>query len=245
MNPEQTESIDLLERLALIRSRVSTALVNRKEELGRVTLIAVGKGHSADSIRQLYAIGVRDFAENYGQEFLSKKSELDDLEDIQWHFIGHLQSNKAKKIAQTGCLIHSVDRISLVDELIKAGCPQKPIKILLQLQIDPTDLNKSGCSFEEATLLCGKVSQHPHLSWQGFMGIGPAQCSPEKTLILYENFVRKARSLWEEYSLRDPSRSLRPMLLSLGMSDDLEIAVRCGATHIRVGSALLGPRPKK
>lgn len=243
-----TESIPnevYLDRLALVQARVATAVVSRSEFHKNVSVVVVGKGHPASAIRQLYTLGLRDFAENYAQEFLKKHSELSDLPDIRWHFIGHLQSNKAKKIAQTGCLIHSVDRLSVVNELLKSGTPDAPIKILVQMQVDPTDTNKSGCPVEEAGELCNFIAHQPQLSWEGFMGIGPADCSSDKLQLLYESFCRKADLLWEQYSLRDPSRQLRPMNLSLGMSDDLEIAIRCGATHIRIGSAVMGPRPKK
>ena len=234
----------LNERLTLLRSRISTALVTQKTYDNDVNIIAVGKGHTSEALRQLYNLGLRNFAENYGQEFLKKYAELRDLNDIQWHFIGSLQSNKARKIAETGCLIHSVDRLSLLNELIKSGAPNQIIRILIQLQIDSEDKNKSGCTLDDAHVLCSKIIQNPYLSWEGFMGIGPANCSPERLQILYENFMRRATLLWETYSLRDPSRKLRPMTISLGMSDDLEIAIRCGATHVRIGTALLGPRQK-
>ena len=233
------------QRLELVRSRISTALIHVGKKTDDIILVAVGKGHSVSSIRELYDLGIRDFAENYAQEFLKKRIELADLPEIRWHFIGHLQSNKAKSIAQTSCLIHSLDRISLLDELLKIATPLHPVRVLLQLQVDPNDRNKSGCAFEDASKLCAKISQHPGLIWDGFMGMGPAESSSEMLLMLYDKFVRRASQLWEEHSLRDPSRALRPMKISLGMSDDLEIAIRCGATHIRIGSALFGPRPKK
>lgn len=239
------ETIAIAERLKLVRSRVATAEVQRSQHDTHVSLIAVGKGHPTERIRELYSLGLRDFAENYAQEYLKKRAELTDLADIRWHFIGHLQTNKAKKVAQSGCLIHSVDRISLVDELIKCAAPGEPIRILLQLQVDPNDSQKSGCNAEDARMICSKISVSPGLIWEGFMGMGPYDCHPEILRQLYEKFMLNARKLWEEFSLRDPSRQLRPMKVSLGMSDDLEIAIRCGSTHIRVGSALLGERPPK
>lgn len=232
------------ERLELVRSRIATALIRVGKKTDDVTLIAVGKGHSVSSIRELYNLGIRDFAENYAQEFLKKRIELADLREIRWHFTGHLQSNKAKNIARMSCSIHSLDRMSLLDELLKIAAPLHSVRVLLQLQVDPNDRNKSGCTFEDASKLCAIISQHPGLIWDGFMGIGPAESSSEMLLMLYERFVRKASQLWEEHSLRDPSRALRPIKISLGMSDDLEIAIRCGATHIRIGRALFGPRPK-
>ncbi|MBM3383317.1 MAG: YggS family pyridoxal phosphate-dependent enzyme [Betaproteobacteria bacterium] len=243
LNPENNDTA--ISRLELVRSRISTAVFHRQDANSEITLIAVGKGHSSEKIRELYALGIRDFAENYAQEYFRKKTELSDLTDIRWHFIGHLQSNKAKKVAQTGCLIHGLDRSSLLEELIKSADPSAPTKILLQLQVDPTDTNKSGCSLAEAHELCAKISAAPGLLWEGFMGMGPADCPQDVLRMLYEKFMRNASQLWEKYSLRDPSRQLRPMKISLGMSDDLELAIRCGSNHIRIGSALFGARPAK
>jgi hypothetical protein len=236
---------DAQERLAAIKSRIETALIGTGRKASDVTIIAVSKGHPAEAIRELHALGIRDFGESYAQEFSQKTAELADLTDIRWHFIGHLQSNKIKKILVRHPLIHSLDRRSLLNELTKHADPANPIRVLLQLQVDPADLNKSGCTRAEAETLCPLLTGIPGLLWDGFMGIGPADCGPERLRWLYEQFISSAQILWEEFSLRDPSRKTREPRISLGMSDDLETALRAGANTIRIGSHLFGPRPSK
>lgn len=233
------------DRLNIIQSRIAKALLGSGRKAQDVTLIAVSKGHSAESIRELYNLGIRDFGESYAGEFCKKVGETADLSDIRWHFIGHLQSNKAKRVAQMRPLIHSLDRPTLLRELSKFASPSEPLKVLIQLQVDPEDVNKSGCSAEEAHELCRQLAQTPGLEWEGFMGIGPASASAEKLAWLYDQFRSRAMLLWDQYSRRDPSRRTREVKLSLGMSDDLEIALRSGSNMIRVGSALFGPRPAK
>lgn len=245
MSFKPSENDTAVARLELVRSRIATAAFHRPQNGAEVTLIAVGKGHPSEKIRELYALGLRDFAENYAQEYFRKRNELSDLVDIRWHFIGHLQTNKAKKIIQTDCLIHGLDRMSLLDELLKGAQASAPTRVLVQLQVDPNDANKSGCTLPQAHELCAKISESPGILWEGFMGMGPADCAPEALQRLYEKFMLDATELWEQHSLRDPSRQLRPMKISLGMSDDLEIAIRCGSNHVRIGSALFGARPPR
>lgn len=235
----------LSENLKTIHGRVQAALRTSTKAACEPVIIAVTKGHTCDAIRELYALGIRNFAESYVQEFVSKHSELRDLSDINWHFVGVLQSNKAKKILHTNCLIHSLDRLSLFQALSRHVSPEHPVRVLVQLQVDPLDSNKSGCDLDEAKKLCELLVSNPGFNWQGFMGIGPFGATDEQLQSLYRKFSDKAELLWEEFSLRHPSRELRTMTLSLGMSDDLETAIACGSTHIRVGTALLGPRAPK
>lgn len=235
----------LSESLQALRLRIETARLHCNPASPKPVIIAVSKGHSTNAIRELYKFGIRNFAESYVQEYLKKHEELSDLSDIAWHFVGALQSNKAKKILNTHCLIHSLDRLSLFQALSKAAKPESPVKVLVQLQVDPLDLNKSGCTFEDARELCSLLVKNPGFDWQGFMGIGPLGASTQELESLYNELADKARELWEEFSLRNPSRELRPMKLSLGMSDDLETALRVGSTHLRIGTALFGQRSRK
>jgi pyridoxal phosphate enzyme (YggS family) len=233
------------QRLAILRSRMATALIGQHHKAQEVTLVAVSKGQTTEAIRHAYALGVRDFGESYAQEFLKKADELSDLKEIRWHFIGHVQSNKIKKIVPFNPVVHTLDRTSLLNELVQFISPAAPLRIMIQLQIDPTDVSKFGCTLAEADELCQRVAQTPGLLWDGFMGIGPANATPERLKWMYDEFNSIARHLWERYSRRDPSRKLPDMKLSLGMSDDLEIAIRSGSNLVRVGSALFGPRPPK
>ncbi|NBW81266.1 YggS family pyridoxal phosphate-dependent enzyme [bacterium] len=214
-----------------------------QRKLEDVTIIAVSKGHSTQAIRQFYNLGLRDFGESYAQEFAKKAEELADLKDLRWHFIGHLQSNKVRKIISWKPIIHALDRQSLLEELCKYAHPADPLRVLLQLQIDSADVNKSGCARPEADELCQRIASIPGIHLEGFMGIGPDIDDHEKLKWLYEGFSSTAHYLWEQYSLRDPSRRTREAKISLGMSGDLEIALRCGSNIVRIGTALFGPRP--
>lgn len=233
------------DRLKFIQSRMATALIGSDRTMEDLTLVAVSKGHTVESIRKLYQLGARDFGESYAGEFCQKFEELSDLKDLRWHFIGHLQTNKVRKIISARPLIHSLDRQSLLSELKKFADPANPLRVLIQLQVDPNDSNKSGCTRETAEDLCQQLSQIPGLSWEGFMGIGPAHAEAEKLSWLYDQFRSTAHLLWEQYSQRDPSRKIRVPKISLGMSDDLEIALRNGSNMLRIGSALFGERPRK
>ncbi|MFZ9519135.1 MAG: YggS family pyridoxal phosphate-dependent enzyme [Silvanigrellaceae bacterium] len=233
------------ERLMALRSRIATALMGGQNKPDDITIVAVSKGHPAKSIRQFYELGLRDFGESYAQEFVKKAEELSDLKDLRWHFIGHLQSNKVRKIMSCKPTIHALDRVSLLDELCKFADPAEPIKVLLQLQVDSTDVNKSGCIRPDADELCKRIANIPGISLEGFMGIGPDIDDHEQLKWLYERFSETAQFLWEQYSLRDPTRKTRESRISLGMSDDLEIALRSGSNMLRIGSALFGPRPGK
>lgn len=245
MIEEHSEATSLEKRLRVLCKRIENCVSNCSPARARPTMIAVSKGHGSDAIRELYRLGLRHFAESYVQEYLKKVEELSDLSDISWHFVGALQSNKAKRIIPTRCLIHSLDRVSLFETLSKSAHPEQPIQVLVQLQVDPLDLNKSGCTLEDARQLCSLLVKNPGFDWQGFMGIGPFGKTNETLEQLYKDLTKKAQILWEEFSLRDPSRELRPMKLSLGMSDDLEVAIQAGSTHVRIGTALLGERPLK
>jgi PLP dependent protein len=245
MNERPPNISEYSNKLQALYDRINSEVASRVPAGISPTLIAVSKGHSSLAIRELYHLGVRHFAESYVQEFLKKFDELSDIRDISWHFVGVLQSNKAKKIISTRCLIHSLDRVSLFEALSKTARPELPLQVLVQLQVDPLDLNKSGCTFEEARRLCSLLVKNPGFDWQGFMGIGPYGKPNEVLKSLYGEFAAQARELWEEFSLRDPSREMRPMKLSLGMSDDLETALQAGSTHLRIGTALFGERPHK
>lgn len=233
------------QRLEIIRSRIATALIGSQRRVEDVTLVAVSKGHPSSAVRKFYNLGLRHFGESYAQEFCQKKEDLRDLQDIQWHFIGHLQSNKTKQIAPFRPLVHSLDRLSLLKELSKFAHPSDPIHVLLQLQVDPYDKNKSGCTMKDAEEICQSIVQYPGIVWEGFMGIGPAETPLDALQKFYEHFLKNAFNLWEKYSLRDPSRNTRQPKISLGMSDDLEVSLRCGSNLVRIGQSLFGPRPTK
>ena len=223
----------LAERLAAVRARIQSAERRFAREPGSVQLLAVSKRHPADAIRACAAMGQRLFGESYAQEALEKIHDLADL-DLEWHFIGPLQSNKTRPIAERFHWVHSVDREKTARRLSEqrpAALP--PLNVCLQVNIS-AEASKSGCTLEELTELAPLVATLPGLRLRGLMGI-PAH---------REGFEAQ----------REPFRCLREALeglrrtgleldtLSMGMSDDLEAAVAGGATLVRIGSAIFGPR---
>ena len=161
----ELDNSEFEKRLKFIQSRMATALIGSDRKTEDLTLVAVSKGHTVESIRRFYQLGIRDFGESYAGEFCQKSEEICELKDIRWHFIGHLQTNKVRKIISARPLIHSLDRQSLLNELKKFADPANPLRVLIQLQVDPHDTNKSGCTREEAENLCQQLVQIPGLSW--------------------------------------------------------------------------------
>ena len=236
----------------MIRDNLSTI---RKELPSGVTLVAVSKFHPSSAIREAYEAGQRDFAESRPQELAAKAAELPP--DIRWHFIGHLQRNKLKMVLPYAYLIHSVDSVKLLDEIQKfAAKDNLRVRILLEVFIS-SDSTKQGFSFEEARNLIsifasqGAPSQgaspYPTIILCGLMGMASLTDDTERILAEF----RSLKSLFDEArSLRaalraaqDDDAPLREFeILSMGMSGDYPLAIEAGATHVRIGTAIFGPR---
>jgi PLP dependent protein len=215
------------ERIVSIRSSLPTS----------VKLIAVSKQASAQSIRSAYAAGIRDFGESRIQEAASKQAELQDLPDITWHFIGHLQSNKVKKAIEQFPWIHSVDNLRLVQRLDQLAqqlgvSPQ----VCLQVKILP-DPNKSGWSVPELLADLPTLNQYKNLQIQGLMTIPPSGLNDSEIL----NVFNLNRELAKEIQEQNWSH-IKMQHLSMGMSGDYELAVQAGATMVRLGTILFGDR---
>jgi PLP dependent protein len=194
-----------------------------------VRVIAVTKQVSTALMRSAYEAGIRDFGENRVQEALQKQQELHDLTDIQWHFIGHLQSNKALKVVQHFDWIQSVDTLALAERIDRhAQAEGKTIQVCLQVKLRPDD-TKSGLSPDELRRSMPHIAQLPALRIQGLMLIPPASLDSEALLI----YFKEAALLAQELELKQ---------LSMGMSSDYPIAIQCGATMIRPGRVLFGQR---
>ena len=202
-----------------------------------VTLVAVSKLKSVEDIQQLYDMGQRDFAENYVQELMDKQAVLP--EDIRWHFIGHLQSNKVKYIASFVHLIQSADSEKLLKEIDKqAERHQRKINCLLQVHI-AEEQTKFG--FSEGELLNVSVHEYNHLTVSGLMGM--ASFSDDKEKVGSE--FNKLRALQESLQLKGSTLNVDPStfnILSMGMSDDYETAISCGSNMVRIGSLIFGRR---
>lgn len=220
------------------------ALEAQLQPLGKtpqdITVVAVSKNQPENHIKQAYACGVRDFGENYVQEWLKKSSALaQDCPDIRWHLIGPLQKNKIKFLSPHIACLHTLNSLALAQELEKKWAFPTRLPVLVQLQVDPADTTKAGLPVDQAPALCQFLAQSSkHLAWQGFMGIGPQDADSSRLATLYQAFSNTCHRLWDCYN----PHSSTPPTLSLGMSSDYALALQAGATLIRVGSALFPPR---
>ncbi|MNZ31986.1 hypothetical protein D3C78_493050 [compost metagenome] len=216
--------------IAKVRARIREAAQAAGRDAAGVGLLAVSKTKPAADIREAFAEGIADFGENYLQEALGKQGELADL-PIAWHFIGPIQSNKTRPIAEHFHWVHSVDRLKIAQRLSEqrpAGLP--PLNVCLQVNVSGED-SKSGCAPEELPALAAAVAKLPNLALRGLMAI------PEPTDDIAAQHAAFAR-------LRELMHSLNLDLdtLSMGMSHDLEAAIAEGATWVRIGTALFGAR---
>ena len=217
----------IAENIAILRKKVASACISAGRGEGSVRLIAVSKTFPAARIQMAAAAGETDFGENYLREAESKVSALSDLR-LNWHFIGHLQSNKARLAARIFDWIHTVDGIPLARRLSAARVGMSPLNICLQVNIDG-ELSKSGVAPEDVSALAEEVSQLPNLKVRGLMTI-PSQSHTDK------------RAPYHELSALQAKIALPLDTLSMGMSDDYEEAIAEGATHIRIGRAIFGER---
>ena len=199
-------------------------------------LLAVSKTRSAQDVAALAAAGHRAFGENYVQEAAVKQAELSRL-DLEWHLIGHLQSNKAALAAATFDWVQTVDRESLVVALDRHRRPERPsLNVLIQVNIDD-EASKHGCRPEQVQALAESITGRPRLRLRGLMVIPTPHPEPQAR----RGAFGRARALFEALRTRYPDVDT----LSMGMSDDLEVAIEEGATMVRVGTALFGARPPK
>jgi pyridoxal phosphate enzyme (YggS family) len=224
--------MSLQENLANIRARISAASQRANRSASDITLVAVSKTFPAESIRGAYAAGLLHFAENRVQEAETKRAQLADLEGATWHFIGHLQSNKVRKAAQLFNRIDSVDSVSLAQKLNEAS-PNKRLAILIEVHTG--EATKSGVSENDLPALAEKCAQLENLDLQGLMTIPPYADDPESA----RPYFQKLRALRDQTAAQI-GRDLP--VLSMGMSQDFEIAIAEGATEIRIGTALFGQR---
>jgi len=201
-----------------------------------VLLLPVSKTQPIESIKALYDFGLRDFGENRVQELLKKKDELP--QDIRWHFIGHLQSNKVKYIAPFVSLVHSVDSIEIAQELSKkAKDSNREISIFIEVNISG-EAQKQGVASNDTENLCIAIAGScPNVVLSGLMGMASFEEDPERTRPQF----RLLRELRDRIAERHPElKAFRE--LSMGMSNDFEVAIQEGATIVRIGSALFGER---
>lgn len=201
---------------------------------GGTKLVAVSKTFPASDIREVYDAGCRDFGENYIQEWYEKTEELADLPDIVWHVIGDIQSNKTKYVAERADWVHTIGRLKTAQRLSTQRPSEKPpLQVCIEVNI-AAEPNKHGVAPEEAVTLAVEVAKLPNIQVRGLMCVAKAGSSDEE---LQRQFGRM-RQLLADLN----EAGIAADVLSMGMSADMEIAVECGATHVRVGSAIFGRR---
>ena len=214
-------------RLLAVRQRIEAACVRANRDPRAVELLAVSKFHPPAAIRAAYAAGQRMFGESYAQELSSKAEALADLPELRFRFIGGLQTNKAKLLVQARCSIDTLASASAARAL--AAKASTPIEVLVQVNV-ANESQKRGVSLAELPALIAFVRALPVLDLRGLMTIPPADDPAEA-----RRCFRTLRELAQQHQL--PT-------LSMGMSDDLEIAIEEGSTMLRVGTAIFGPRPE-
>jgi hypothetical protein len=224
---------ELAEGLTAVRDRIGRACAATGRDSAGLTLVVVTKTFPASDIRLLADLGVADVGESRDQEVLAKLPECAGLE-LRWHFIGRLQSNKARSVGQYAHLVHSVDRESLVGPLAR-GAEQAAHRVgcLLQVSLDG-DPERGGVPVPGIAALAERVAAEPSLELRGLMAVAPLGVDP---LAAFAVLPELSRALQRDHPGAE--------VVSAGMSHDLEAAVACGATHLRVGSAVLGHRPNR
>ena len=220
----------IADNIGLVSQRIRAAADAVQRDASSIHLLAVSKTKPAQAVREAYAAGMRDFGENYLQEALGKQAELTDL-PLSWHFIGPIQSNKTRAIAENFAWVHSVDRLKIAQRLSEQRPADLPaLNICIQVNVSG-EASKSGCTPADLPALANAISALPRLKLRGLMAI------PEPT----EDRAAQDAAF---ATVRDLQASLNLPLdtLSMGMSHDLESAIAQGATWVRIGTALFGAR---
>ena len=217
----------LKEKLEQVETRIASALARSGRRRDEITLLAVTKKFPASVMKEAYELGMREFGENYVQEFEEKSGELSGLTGARFHLIGHLQSNKTRKAADLFQVVETVDTPKLARRLDAEG---KAIDVMIEVKLSPED-SKAGSAPQEIPALVEVIQQCKNLRLLGLMTMPPWSDDPEVS----RPYFRRLRHLAEANGLRQ---------LSMGMSHDIEAAIEEGATIVRIGTALFGPRKK-
>ena len=220
--------------LARVRARITEAATSAGRAADEVTLVVVTKFFPASDVRLLARLGVTDVGENRHQEARGKAEECRGL-DVRWHFVGGLQSNKAAAVAAYADVVHSVDRAKLVRGLDRGAQERgRPLDCLVQVSLDPPDGSQARAGADPADVprVAEALARAEALRLRGLMGVAPLGEDPAPA---FDRLAEVAARLRADHP--------DAVWLSAGMSGDLEQAVAAGATHVRVGSAVLGPRP--
>ncbi len=223
------------ERLAAVQARIDSACLAANRPNFSVRLLAVSKTQSVEKIRDLALLGQVAFGESYVDEAVDKMAQLTEC-DLEWHFIGPLQSNKTRAVAAHFDWVQSVDRSKLIRRLARQrSSQQNPLNVLIQVNLDG-ERQKAGCDPEDILELANLIAEHPELKLRGLMAIPAPRDSADGQRATFG----KLKALFDQLAPHYPEIDT----LSAGMSDDLEAAIAEGSSMVRVGTALFGPRPR-
>jgi len=222
----------LAANLAAVRARIAAAADAAGRDPGEVTLIAVTKTYPAADVVRLASLGLVDIGENKDQEAAPKAAEVAAAgAPVRWHFVGRLQRNKCRSVVGYADLVHSVDSIRLATALGAAARHRdRPLEVLIQVSVD-ADPERGGAVPDELARVAGAVAGEPGLRLRGVMAIAPLSWQPDRAFGVLADLAAGLRADHPEATI-----------VSAGMSGDLEAALACGATHVRIGTALLGAR---
>ncbi|HAS32167.1 YggS family pyridoxal phosphate-dependent enzyme [Microbacterium sp. UBA3394] len=221
----------LAQRLAHLDARVAEAARAVGRSPAELTRIVVTKFHPASLVTELYGLGVRDVGENRQQEFSAKAGEIGPLDGLRWHFIGQAQTKKARAIRAAASVVHSVDREKLADALDRAGEALPPLDVLVQVNLTD-DPGRGGVAPGDLERLAEHVAGCETLALRGVMAVAPLDVEPASAFATLAGYAERVRSVV-------PTATW----MSAGMTADFAEAIAAGATHLRIGSAITGPRP--
>lgn len=244
MKSVSSELISVIsQRLNQVNEAINVACEHVRRNPNEVTLVTVSKRQPVELIRAAYACGLRRFGENYAEEAVAKMDALADLKDIQWEMVGHIQSRKAKLIASRVVRVHSLERGKLAHLLDQFRDPElPPLQVLIEINISG-EASKEGIPgddpvrWSEILPLVDEVLTYPRLKLTGLMTMPPLQVEMEAN----RAYFRRMRELQNYINAQRPNLNLHE--LSMGTSTDFPVAIEEGATIIRLGEAILGPRP--
>ncbi|HGU9822601.1 TPA: YggS family pyridoxal phosphate-dependent enzyme [Enterobacter cancerogenus] len=227
---------DIAHNLAQVRDKISAAATRCSRASEEITLLAVSKTKPASALAEAIAAGQRAFGENYVQEGMDKICHFRDQgqDDLQWHFIGPLQSNKSRLVAEHFDWCHTIDRLKIATRLNdQRPADMAPLNVLIQINISDEN-SKSGIALSELDALAAEVAALPHLTLRGLMAIPAPESSYERQFAVARQMAVAFEALKARYTTVDT--------LSLGMSDDMEAAIAAGSTMVRIGTAIFGAR---
>jgi pyridoxal phosphate enzyme (YggS family) len=230
---------EIASHLAHVQARIAAACAAAGRDPAEITLIAVTKTYPASDVVLLAELGVRDIGENRDQEASAKATDVATAgAHVRWHFVGQLQRNKVRSVARYAAMVHSVDRLPLVGALgaarqrLRESGLLSGLDVLVQVSLDPPDASgRAGAAIEDVPAIAAAVDAHPALRLAGVMSVAPLDADPSVAFPTLGGVAADLRRIYPDATA-----------ISAGMSADMEAAIACGATHVRIGSALLGER---